>query len=64
MVKSRLRPMCGLPPQQAGAQRVEGGDPHRAAIDVEQRLHPLAHLCRGLVGERDGDNLVRLRHAL
>ena len=54
----------GLATQQARAQRVEGGNPHRAAVGVEQPLNTLAHFLRRLVGEGDRHDLIGIRNAL
>ncbi len=50
----------GLPAQDPPAGGVEGQDPDRARDRAEQVLEPLAHLSRGLVRERDREDLVRL----
>jgi len=39
---------------------VEGEDPDRARDAAEHVLEPLAHLPRGLVRERDREDLLRL----
>ena len=39
-------------------------DPHAGDIGAEQRLDAPAHLFRGLVGEGDGEDFVRLRVAV
>ena len=54
----------GLAPEQAGAQRVKSGNPHRAAVGVEQLFDPFAHFLRGLVSEGDGHHLVRVGQPL
>ena len=51
-------------PEQAGAQRVKRRDPHAGDVRTEQRLDPRPHFLGGLVGEGDGENLVRLRMAV
>ena len=43
--------------QDAHAGGVERRHPHRAGARADQLHHPLAHLRRGLVGERDGQHL-------
>ena len=48
-----------LAPQHAATGGVEGEDPGRARLPAEHPLEPLAHLSRGLVGERDREDLVR-----
>ena len=53
----------GLGAQQARAGGVEGHDPHAAGRVAEQQLDALAHLLRGLVGERDGQQLAGPRAA-
>ncbi len=53
----------GLAAQDPPAGRVEGEDPDRAGGAAEDALEPLAHLGRGLVRERDREDLVRL-HAV
>ena len=64
-MKSRLSPMLWrLAPQQARAQRVERGHPHRAAVGVEQPLDTLAHFLGGLVGEGDRHDLIGIRDLL
>ena len=50
-------------PQHPGAQRVEGAHGHVAAWLADEAQDPLAHLGRGLVGERHGEDLPR-PHAL
>ncbi len=57
---------AGLAPvqaQQAVADAVEGADPERRGRQAELRLDAVAHLGRGLVGERHGEDAMR-RHAL
>ena len=54
-------------PVRLGAQHpraggVERHHPHRARAAAEQQLDALAHLLRGLVRERDREDLVRARH--
>ena len=48
----------GLASQEACAHGVERGDPHGAAIGIEQGLDALAHFPGGLVGECDSQQLV------
>ncbi len=55
-------------PRRLGAQhpragRVERHHPHSARGAAEEQLDPLAHLLRGLVRERDREDLVRPRAA-
>ena len=49
-----------LAAQDAAAGGVEGEDPDRPRRATEHALEPLAHLRRGLVRERDREDLVRL----
>ena len=53
----------GLAAEDPPAGGVEGEDPDRAGRAAEDALEPLPHLGRGLVGEGDGEDLVRL-HAV
>jgi hypothetical protein len=53
-----------LTPQQPRTQGVERREPHPARLVANERLDPLAHLLRRLVGERDREHLVRLRVAV
>jgi len=46
-------------PQKAIAQPVERSDPHRAWADRKHRADAVDHLARGLVGERDRQDLRR-----
>ena len=55
--------LWGFASQQPGAQRVERGDPHAAAIRAQESLDARAHFGGRLVGERDGENAVGLRRA-
>src|SRR5262249_45139113 len=48
--------------QDTRARRVERADPHRGRALAEQLDQALLHLARGLVGERDREDLPR-RHA-
>ena len=43
----------------AHAGRVERRDPHALGLATHQLLHAFAHLCCGLVGEGDGEDLAR-----
>ena len=52
-----------LAAEDPAAGGVEGEDPDRAGDAAEQPLEPLAHLARGLVRERDREDLVRLHAA-
>ncbi len=47
-------------PQHARAQRMEGAHGHFARALPDERQDACAHLCRGLVGERHGQDLPRL----
>ena len=47
--------------QDARAGRVEGHQPHAPRAPAEQLFDPPAHLLGGLVGERDREDLPRLR---
>ena len=61
-----FRPIrCAVAAQHAHAQRVEGAD-HQVlgGTRADQRLGALAHLGRGLVGEGDGGDVLRLDAAL
>ncbi len=49
--------------QHAGAGGVERHHPHRARGAADEQLDALAHLLRGLVGERDREDLRRARLA-
>jgi hypothetical protein len=49
--------------QHPRAGGVERHDPHRACAPPEQHLDALAHLLRGLVRERDREDLVGACHA-
>jgi hypothetical protein len=49
--------VLGLAAEYADAGGVEGGDPHALCRLTEDRLDALAHLCRGLVGEGDREDL-------
>jgi hypothetical protein len=53
-----------LAPQDPHAHRVERGHPHRVAAAPHQRVDPLLHLGRGLVGEGDRHDLAGVRVAL
>ena len=52
--------MRRLAAKQARAQRVEGRDPHPAAVNAQQRFNPRAHFLRGLVGECDRQQSIWL----
>ena len=52
-----------LPAQDPDARRVERGHPHASRGRSDQLLDPLAHLGRGLVGERDREDLAGPRPA-
>jgi hypothetical protein len=52
-----------LAAQDPAAGGVEGEDPDRVRDGAEQALEALAHLPRGLVRERDREDLVRLHAA-
>ena len=51
----------GVAAQHLGADRVERAEPRQAVGDAGQQPDPLAHLARRLVGEGDGEDLVRPR---
>ena len=51
--------LVGVAPQDAHARRVERRHPHLLGDRADQRLDPRLHLVRGLVGERDGQDLER-----
>ncbi len=53
----------GVGPQHSRAGGVEGHHPHRARAPAHQGLHPLAHLLRRLVRERDREDLAGPRLA-
>jgi hypothetical protein len=53
-----------LASQQARTQRVERRDPHRPAVRAEKRLDAVAHLCCGLIGERDSQKTIGRRNLL
>jgi hypothetical protein len=55
---ARVAQTRGLGAQDAGAGRVESHDPHAPMDAPEQQLDALAHLLRGLVRERDGQDLA------
>ena len=50
--------LLGLAAQDAHARGVEGRDPHALRAVADELLHALAHLARGLVGERDREDLA------
>ena len=52
----------GFAPEDPRARRVERRHPHLVRHRTDERRHPLLHLPRGLVGERDGEDPER-RHA-
>ena len=63
VVDREVRPVAeprGLAAEDAAARGVEGQDPDRACDAAEHVLEPLAHLPRGLVRERDREDLLRL----
>ena len=51
----------GVGAEDPRAGRVEGHHPHQPRHAADQLLDPLAHLAGGLVGERDREDLGRLR---
>ena len=55
---ARVAEPVGVGAQHPGAGGVEGHHPHRARGAADQQLDALAHLLRGLVGERDREDLV------
>ena len=61
----RLQPdELGVPAQDADRERVEGAEPRHALDDAADELADARlHLARGLVGEGDGEDLVRPRPA-
>src|SRR5215210_2258967 len=50
--------------QDTGAESMKGRDPHLARVRSHQQGHPVLHLAGGLVGEGDGEYLVRRREPL
>ena len=58
---ARIAELVGVGAQHAGAGRVEGHHPHGAGAVADERLDALAHLLRGLVGERDREDLAGTR---
>ena len=60
---ARVAEPVGVGAQHARAGRVEGHHPHGAGGAADEQLDALAHLLRGLVGERDRQDLVRARLA-
>jgi hypothetical protein len=56
---ARVAEPVGVGAQHAGARGVERHHPHRAHRAADEQLDALAHLLRRLVGERDGEDLVR-----
>ena len=66
VVDREVRPVAeplGLAAEDAPAGGVEGEDPDRARDAAEQALEARPHLARGLVRERDREDLVRLHAA-
>ena len=55
----RVPQQLGVPPEDAHAGGVEGGDPHLLRHRSDQAADALLHLPRGLVGEGDGQDLER-----
>ena len=55
----RVAEPLGVRPQHARAGGVERHHPHGAGAPADEQLHALAHLLRGLVGERDREDLPR-----
>jgi hypothetical protein len=51
----------GVAAQHFRADRVKGAEPRQAVGDAGQQSDPLAHFARRLVGEGDGEDLVRPR---
>ena len=43
--------LLGVYAQDAGAEGVEGGDPHPPGVGADEERHPVLHLTGGLVGE-------------
>ena len=61
MTKSRERPIAGASRRSSRAQSAWNVETHmRLQSDAEQRFDARAHLFGGLVGEGDGEHLVRL----
>ena len=58
---ARVAEPVGVGAQHPRAGGVEGHHPHRARRAADEQLDALAHLLRGLVGERDREDLVRAR---
>ncbi len=56
---ARVAETVGVGAQHPGAGGVEGHDPHRARRAADEQLDALAHLLGRLVGEGDGEDLVR-----
>ena len=59
--RARIAQHFAVTAQDPHARRVERGDPHRLDDRPDQGADPLAHLGRGLVGERDRQDLRRPR---
>ena len=60
----RLEPdQLGVAAQHARGERVEGAEPQALGGAADQRRDPVLHLARRLVGEGDGEDLVRQRLA-
>ena len=58
--RTRVAEQVGVGPQDAHARGMERADPHLVRHGPHQHCHALAHLGRGLVGERDGEDLHRV----
>ncbi len=58
---ARVAELVALGAQHPRAGGVEGHDPHRARAPADKLLDAVAHLERGLVRERDREDLVRAR---
>ena len=52
---------AGVDAQDAGGKAVEGAQPPAGGRLADQRLDPVAHFTGGLVGECDGEQLLRSR---
>ena len=57
----RVAQPVGMGAEHAGAGGVKGHHPHGPHPPADQQGDPVAHLARGLVGERDGQDLVGRR---
>ena len=55
--------LAGVDAQQAGAERMEGAEPHPPRLLPQVHGNPFPHFARRLVGEGDGEDAVR-RHSV